>query len=711
MKWFSYIALTIVLMSATAADAQQKIDRQALISRHNVIVTKADSLASLTVGNGAFAFTADVTGLQTFPEAYRAGVPLGTQSEWGWHSFPNTYNYQFDATLKNYQLNGRQVPYCVQWNQPEANKNACTYFRENLHRLQLGNIGFEITKRDGTTVSINDIQDIRQELNLWKGEIRSHFTIEGTPVDVITIGLQDKDGIAVTVNSPLVKEGRLAVKIMFPYPLHAFADMGVNYQDAGHSTSVVSSAKDQAVMVHQLDTTRYYVSLGWQGNASVTSKSAHRFVLQPGNTTGAFSFNAVFSAQNNHKPESFASISTANEKAWKKFWESGAAVDFSGSTDVRAKELERRIILSQYLTKVQCAGKYPPQETGLTYNSWYGKPHMEMYWWHAAHYALWNRTDLLEQSMGWYFTAKRGAEEIAKRQGYNGARWQKMTDNDGRESPSSVGAFLIWQQPHMIYLAELIYRNKQDKATLEKYKDLVFATAEFMASFPVYDSAAKHYNLGKGLIPAQECFNAVQTFNPTYELAYWSWGLDIAQQWRTRLGLKRNVEWDKILKQLAPLPKENGVYLATESTPGCYAPDSKYTIDHPAVLAALSTIPPANGLDKATMSRTMDTVEKVWHWDHTWGWDFPLVAMTATRLGRPEDAVAALFKEVKTNTYLVNGHNYQDERLTIYLPGNGGILSAVALMCAGYDGCTTKNPGFPKDGKWQVKWENFQPMP
>jgi hypothetical protein len=65
----------------------------------------------------------------------------------------------------------------------------------------------------------------------------------------------------------------------------------------------------------------------------------------------------------------------------------------------------------------------------------------------------------------------------------------------------------------------------------------------------------------------------------------------------------------------------------------------------------------------------------------------------------------------QTNTYLPNGHNFQDGRLRIYLPGNGGLLSAVALMCAGYDGCKTDTPGFPKDGTWKVKWEGLSPMP
>ena len=88
-----------------------------------------------------------------------------------------------------------------------------------------------------------------------------------------------------------------------------------------------------------------------------------------------------------------------------------------------------------------------------------------------------------------------------------------------------------------------------------------------------------------------------------------------------------------------------------------------------------------------------------------------MTAMNATRLGEPEKAVGALLMDKRTNTYLINGHNYQDERLRLYLPGNGGLLTAIAMMCAGWDGCNTPNPGFPKDGNWNVKWEGLQPMP
>jgi hypothetical protein len=118
-------------------------------------------------------------------------------------------------------------------------------------------------------------------------------------------------------------------------------------------------------------------------------------------------------------------------------------------------------------------------------------------------------------------------------------------------------------------------------------------------------------------------------------------------------------------------------------------------------------LPAVHGLDTAVMGRTLDLVKRVWDWDETWGWDYPMMAMTAARLGRGEDAVSALLMPERTNTYLRNGHNYQDGRLTIYLPGNGGLLSALALMCTGGEGQGAELPGFPKDGRWKVRYEGL----
>ena len=707
-KIFIYTIVAFLFCSQKLA--AQPINRKALVERHTVINKTMDTLSSLSVGNGKFAFTVDATGLQSFPDAYAKGVPLGTQSEWGWHSFPNTNNYKEEEALKTYHLNGRDVKYMVQWNIPEQNKNASNYFRQNLHRLHLANIGLEIIKNDGSIFKVKDVKNISQTLNMWTGEIHSKFTVDEIPVEVITFCHQQQDIIGVKIISSLIQKEKISVRIRLPYPTGGWADMGNNFkEEEKHQSTLKEAFHNAAVITHQLDTTNYKLLLNWKGRADIAAKKKHYFILKP-NNADVFEFSCQFTADSkNINLPSFEKIKTNSITSWQSFWLHGAAVDFTGSTDSGAKELERRIVLSQYLTKIQCEGVNPPQETGLTYNSWYGKPHIEMHWWHAVHFALWGRVDLLEKTLAWYDKVAPIAKAIAQRQGYEGVRWQKMTDNDGREVPSSVGAFLIWQQPHYIYFTELVYRQKTNQQTLNKYKDLVFATANFMASFARYDSTTKKYVLGKGVIAAQERFKADTTFNPTYELAYWHWALSTAQLWRERLHLPRNKKWDAVINNLSPLPIQGDRYLFTESATDSYT-NPEFKTDHPSVLGALGMAPETPMVNKIIMQNTFNWIWDNWSWNETWGWDFPMTAMTATRLGQPEKAIDALLMNITTNTYLNNGHNYQDGRLTIYLPGNGGLLTAIAMMCAGYDGNTITNPGIPKNGKWKVKWEGLKKM-
>jgi hypothetical protein len=46
-----------------------------------------------------------------------------------------------------------------------------------------------------------------------------------------------------------------------------------------------------------------------------------------------------------------------------------------------------------------------------------------------------------------------------------------------------------------------------------------------------------------------------------------------------------------------------------------------------------------------------------------------------------------------------------------YFPSNGALLTAVAMMAAGWDGSKGVAPGFPKNGMWLVKYEKFIKMP
>ncbi len=706
---FHLVISALIILFSCAQKQSQPIDRYALVTRHNIVITKPDSLSPLTIGNGEFAFTADFTGLQTFPEFYEKGIPLGTQSQWGWHYFPNPADYTLHDVLKYFRVGNDSIPYAYQHtlNQDDRKNRASQWLRENPHRLHLGLIGFELIKNDYTIASVSDIQNLSQSLNLWTGELKSRFEYEGTTVEIITFCHQQKDMISCRIVSDLLHTGKIKIKISFPYGTHEKFSSAYNFsQPDRHTTTILGSDSGSVQFMRQLDKERYYMQLQWSNSARMEQKCSHVYCIVPSAVDSIFEISCLFSADyNKDKLPTFLMTRQNNRKYWSEFWKSGAAVDFSACTDPRAFELERRVILSQYLTKIQCTGSLPPQETGLTYNSWHGKFHMEMHWWHTMHFILWGRPSLMEKQLNYYDRIFDKAEKTAQLQGYKGVRWPKMVGPDGRESPSGIGPFLIWQQPHIIYLAEMLYQvYHHDKSVMNKYKKLVFATADFMASYARYDSKHNRYVLGPALIPAQERFNPETTINPPFELAYWYWGLQTAQLWKKRLGMKPDKQWQDVIEKLSDLPVADSLYLFAESAPDCYT-QPKYLTDHPIVLGILGFLPETKKINRQILANTMKKIDQLWQWETIWGWDTPLAAMTATKLNQPEKAIDFLLMDTPKNRYLINGHNYQTGILTVYLPGNGAFLSAVAMMCTHKS--ENGNSGFPDNGKWNIKCENF----
>jgi len=147
--------IALAFAACQPAKKTEKIDRLALVTRNNITVEQPDTLASLSVGNGNFAFTADITGLQTFYKEYERGVTLGTQSNWGWHTFPNKENYNVMQSATYYDYRGRKVPYLSQDAKSGKEADATNYFRENPQRLKLGVIRLlhEKSRRLGSEIS------------------------------------------------------------------------------------------------------------------------------------------------------------------------------------------------------------------------------------------------------------------------------------------------------------------------------------------------------------------------------------------------------------------------------------------------------------------------------------------------------------------------------------------------------------------------------
>src|SRR5499427_3472099 len=99
-------------LKGRALGTQDAIDRASLVARHCPVLRDFDPQNPLSVGNGEFAFTADVTGLQTFSDAFTNTTPLGTLSQWGWHSFPNPEGWTNEKfQYKEFDVFGRKVGY------------------------------------------------------------------------------------------------------------------------------------------------------------------------------------------------------------------------------------------------------------------------------------------------------------------------------------------------------------------------------------------------------------------------------------------------------------------------------------------------------------------------------------------------------------------------------------------------------------------------
>jgi hypothetical protein len=706
--------------------------------------------APLSVGNGVFCFTADYTGLQTLYDEYAAGddaFPLCTMAEWGWHSYSGSPRDDSSLRLTPFDTFGRQVFYAVD---DAGQEELFTALRQNAHKFHLGRIGFEL---DGGALSSDVCKPVKQTLNLWEGVLSSEFTIKcecdkekikggpggprppgggvagvepplrGVPEARRAVGRGEtspllssrqthiintetfvhpfEDTLYLRFTSPLAAQGRLGVTLTFPYGSHrkSGADFTVPRL---HRTVITAKTAGSICLERVMDSTRCRVTISGAFHTEASGEHSLRFGAEGEHASLELAFHfeprSVQAAgidrdvRETARSPSFAEAREACTGFWQEYWTSGGAIDFSGSSDVRAKELERRILLSRYLTAIQSRGSLPPAETGLTCNSWYGKFHLEMHYWHSAHFALWGQAGELKKHLAWYKKALPSARRIASGQGCRGARWPKMCDPTGYNTPSSIAVLLIWQQPHPIMLAELCYRAAPDADFLREYRSVVVETAEFMESFVQWEESgdgAGRYVLGPPYIPAQERHDPRMVLNAPYELEYFRWGFRQADLWLERLG--EAPRFGGIAEKLADPPQKDGVYLAHENCPETFTKLPFYT-DHPSMLAMYGVLN-SEKVDSAVMSATLDRVLAEWDMRTFYGWDFSMMAMTACRLGRLDDAVDILLMDSPKNAWLPNGHNRQtgDNALPLYLPGNGGLLIASAMMAGDKTG-----PSFPE---------------
>ncbi|KLO07550.1 hypothetical protein SCHPADRAFT_836533, partial [Schizopora paradoxa] len=508
--------------------------------------------------------------------------------------------------------------------------------------------------------------------------------------------------------------------------------VGVFNMTANHTTRLEVMGNNRAQISHTMVNNTFVTDIGGGSSFDITrdDPTAHRYTLIPSSgASSTFEVSFGFTSSSSspffvspfdtpESPSSFTSVAQSSEDAWASFWTDGGFVDvLTGSTDARAEELQRRIILAQYLLRVNEAGDYPPQESGLVNNGWYGKFHMEMFYWHCVHWALWGQWDLMHRSIGVYADVFLPTAITRSRvqQGWPaGARWSKMTDPTGRSAPGEINELLIWEEVHPLVFAEYEYRAFPTRATLKKWEDVVQETANWMSVFAFNNLSTSSFDLGPPMYVVSEDTDPFVTQNPSFELAYWHFGLQLAQQWFERLGKPEmattaiagtaNLTWSGVRQHLSRLSITNGTYDVYEGIPADFWTDPTFTNDHPALVGLVGWLPPQPGVvDDAIAKATMEKVWTSWNISNCWGWDFGMLAMSAARNNETEKAIEWLLHPVFEFDDV--GMPSGGARVpTPYFPGAGSLLLAVAGMAAGWDGSEGVAPGFPATG-WNVRVE------
>ncbi|KAJ4293501.1 hypothetical protein N0V90_008784 [Kalmusia sp. IMI 367209] len=589
---------------------------------------------------------------------------------------------------------GREVYYDL----PDPNlKQATQWLIGNPNRINLGRIGLTYK---GNMISASQIAQPNQVLDLWNGVLTSTFQIDGKDVKVVTQGDFDEDAVAFTIESDLLTSRELEVFVgVYDFPMN-------------HTTSIISdNRKDTAASIkHQLQETMYFANLRWPAqtplslvrnepeNANTTI--AHRYTLKPSSTSGipsTISFTSQFSPDQRIPPLPSA-IQKRNKLEWNQYWKEGGFVDLTASSNSNATELQRRIITSQYHVRVNSAAKgQSPQESGLMNNGWYGKFHMEMVIWHNAHWATWGRKKYFDNIFPeLYESFLPSSLARAKSMGWEGAKWPKMTDPIvGINSPGDINALLLWQQPHPMYLAQLAYQASPTRKTLERWDHVLTETANFMASYAGLNTSTGQYDLGPPTYGVTENTPPNSTRNLAYEIAYWRYGLDIAQEWKRKLGQRSPAKWTQVASNLAPPPQIDGLYAVYDGLNSSWWNDTKLTGDPRSLIMLQGILPDTPAVDPAIALATANKVWEVWTDDKIRGWGRPVLAINSARTGNASRAM-----------YHLTAYDYwkfDDAGFAIrggdggtpppFMPGNAGFLYAIAYLVKGWEGSRRMRPG------------------
>lgn len=584
------------------------------IIKYNLKFNHIDSKNPVTIGNGDFAITLDQTGTQSLYEIYK-DIPLSTMSNKNWF-------YKDKKDIKPSYVDGKAYMLFNLDNDPNYQINRQYPFKYSFMQILLYD--------NDKLIDINNIKDVKQELDLYKGIVTSSFNYKEKINKTISFIYQDHDEFNFKLQSD-----NLNLALKFNYP---------SYTKNGYRLDILPN-----VLVKEDRITLLY-----------DDKNSLSFKLKSSSNYQIVENTLIF--DDNNVSFSLALDEIKEGKLLDEFWkcDNGIIID--------NEELVKKMVLSKYLLHVNSTGIYPPQESGLTYNCWNSKFHLEMHLIHSLWNVYNNHVGDLVKSFDYYLSIMPSSLKRASLNGYKGLRFPKMTGPDGEDSPSNIGPLLIWQAPHILFMLQEIYYLYNKENIIKKYEPLISGTIDFMISFLTLKDSK--YQMLDPLLEACESIPLDRCQNPSFELEYWRYTLERQPKIDTVLYGHQRYDYLDITSKIITPKEDDGIYLKT------YGVIDKYDLykDHPTEGFLMSFFK-SKIVDKEKMVKTIDYILKNMDLSSYWGWDFPFLGLSLLNCGEIEKSIEVTQLNTINNQYLYNGYNTSPrDDLKAYLPGNGAFL-------------------------------------
>lgn len=584
------------------------------IIKYNLKFNHIDSKNPVTIGNGDFAITLDQTGTQSLYEIYK-DIPLSTMSNKNWF-------YKDKKDIKPSYVDGKAYMLFNLDNDPNYQINRQYPFKYSFMQILLYD--------NDKLIDINNIKDVKQELDLYKGIVTSSFNYKEKINKTTSFIYQDHDEFNFKLQSD-----NLNLALKFNYP---------SYTKNGYRLDILPN-----VLVKEDRITLLY-----------DDKNSLSFKLKSSSNYQIVENTLIF--DDNNVSFSLALDEIKEGKLLDEFWkcDNGIIID--------NEELVKKMVLSKYLLHVNSTGIYPPQESGLTYNCWNSKFHLEMHLIHSLWNIYNNHVGDLVKSFDYYLSIMSSSLKRASLNGYKGLRFPKMTGPDGEDSPSNIGPLLIWQAPHILFMLQEIYYLYNKENIIKKYEPLISGTIDFMISFLTLKDSK--YQMLDPLLEACESIPLDRCQNPSFELEYWRYTLERQPKIDTVLYGHQRYDYLDITSKIITPKEDDGIYLKT------YGVIDKYDLykDHPTEGFLMSFFK-SKIVDKEKMVKTIDYILKNMDLSSYWGWDFPFLGLSLLNCGEIEKSIEVTQLNTINNQYLYNGYNTSPrDDLKAYLPGNGAFL-------------------------------------